>query len=98
MSEAEPLPESSALERLDAEAIVDLTVFKRRFWRDWRSRHDRKALIHLCQERDWTDGEIELFMITGALQRGPLGIRPIAEYWQVFRIPQRLPAIGSSPL
>jgi hypothetical protein len=80
-SEAEPLPEPSALERLDDEAIVDRTAFKRRFGRDWPSRHHREALIQLRQERDWTDGEIKLFLITGTLQRGPFGVRPSADSW-----------------
>jgi len=78
LNEAESLPEPSALERLDAEAIVDRTAFKQRFGRDWRSRHHREALIRLRQERDWTDGEIKLFLITGTLQRGPLGVMPSA--------------------
>ena len=81
LSEAEPSPEPSALKRLDAEAIVDRTAFKRRFGRDWPSRHHREALIHLRQERDWTDGEIKLFLITGTLQRGPFGVRPSADSW-----------------
>ncbi|MDR3388235.1 MAG: hypothetical protein P4L92_14390 [Rudaea sp.] len=81
LSEAKPLPEPSALERLDAEAIVDRTAFKRRFGRDWPSHHQREALIQLRQERDWTDGEIKLFLITGTLQRGPLGVRPSADSW-----------------
>jgi len=81
LNEAEPLPEPSALERLDAEAIVDRTAFKRRFGRDWPSRHHREALIRLRQERDWTDGEIKLFLITGTLQRGPLGVWPSADSW-----------------
>jgi len=81
LNEAEPLPEPSMLERLDAEAIVDRTAFKRRFGRDWPSRRHREALIQLRQERDWTDGEIKLFLITGTLQRGPFGVRPSADSW-----------------
>lgn len=81
LSEADPLPEPSALERRDAEAIRDRAAFRRRFGRDWPSRHHREALIHLRQERDWTDGEIKLFLITGTLQRGPFGVRPSADSW-----------------
>lgn len=81
LNEAEPLPEPSTLERLDAEAIVNRTAFKRRFGRDWPSRRHREALIRLRQERDWTDGEIKLFLITGTLQRGPFGVRPSADAW-----------------
>lgn len=81
LNEAEPLPEPSTLERLDDEAIVDRTAFKRRFGRDWPSRRHREALIQLRQERDWTDGEIKLFLITGTLQRGPFGVRPSADSW-----------------
>ena len=81
LNEAEPLSEPSTLERLDAEAIADRTAFKRRFGRDWPSRHHREALIQLRQERDWTDGEIKLFLITGTLQRSPFGVRPSADSW-----------------
>jgi hypothetical protein len=81
LNEAEPLSEPSTLERLDDEAIVDRTAFKRRFGRDWPSRRHREALIQLRQERDWTDGEIKLFLITGTLQRGPFGVRPSADSW-----------------
>jgi hypothetical protein len=81
LNEAEPMPEPSTLERLDDEAIVDRTAFKRRFGRDWPSRRHREALIRLRQERDWTDGEIKLFLITGTLQRGPFGVRPSADSW-----------------
>jgi hypothetical protein len=81
LNEAELLPEPSTLERLDAEAIVDRTAFKRRFGRDWPSRRHREALIQLRQERDWTDGEIKLFLMTGTLQRGPFGVRPSADSW-----------------
>jgi hypothetical protein len=78
LNEAEPLPEPFALERLDAEAIVDRAAFKRRFGRDWTSRRDREALIQLRQERDWTDGEVKLFLYSGALCRGPFGVVPDA--------------------
>jgi hypothetical protein len=81
LNEAETLPKPSALERLDAKAIVDRTAFKQRFGRDWPSRRHREALIQLRQERDWTDGEIKLFLITGTLQRGQFGVRPSADSW-----------------
>ena len=81
LREAEPLAPASALQRLDAEAVEDRTAFKRRFGRDWPSRQHREALIQLRQERDWTDGEIKLLLITGTLQRGPFGVRPSADSW-----------------
>ncbi len=79
--DAEPVAEPFALERLDAEAIADRRVFKRRFGYDWPLRFHREALIRLRQERDWTDGEVKLFLISGTLRRGPFGVRPAASAW-----------------
>lgn len=81
LREAEPIVERSALERLDAAAIEDRGTFKRRFGRDWPLRHHRAALIRLRRERDWTDGEIKLFLITGTLSRSPFGVQPCADSW-----------------
>ena len=81
LHEAEPIAEPSALERLDAATIEDRRMFKRRFGRDWPLRHHRSALIQLRRERDWTDGEIKLFLISGMLKRGPFGVRPEASAW-----------------
>ena len=79
--EAEPILEPSELERLDAEAIKDRRVFKRRFGYDWPLRFHREALVKLRQERDWTDKEVWLFLLSGTLRRGPLGVKPAASVW-----------------
>ena len=81
LREAEPLATPSRLQRLDAEAIEDRCIFKQRFGRDWPLRFHREALVQLRQERDWTDGEIKLFLISGMLRRGPFGVRPEASAW-----------------
>lgn len=81
LRDAEPVAEPSALQRLDTAAIEDRRTFKHRFGRDWPLRHHRAALIQLRRERDWTDSEIKLFLITGTLRRGPFGVQPSADSW-----------------
>jgi hypothetical protein len=81
LREAEPFAPPSALQGLDAEAIEDRRVFKRRFGHDWPLRFHREALVRLRQERDWTDGEVKLFLYSGALRRGPFGVAPDASVW-----------------
>jgi len=81
LREAEPIPASSILERLDVEAIEDRRVFKRRFGYDWPLRFHREALVTLRQERDWTDGEVKLFLLSGTLQRSAFGVRPAPSTW-----------------
>lgn len=79
--EAEPIREPCELERLDVEAIQDWRVFKRRFGYDWPLRFHREALIKLRQQRDWTDKEVWLFLLSGTLRRGPFGVEPSASGW-----------------
>jgi hypothetical protein len=79
--EAPPVQEPSAQERLDTEAVQDRAVFKRRFGHDWPLRHHREALVRLRRERDWTDKEVWLFLLSGSLRRGPFGVQPAASAW-----------------
>ncbi|MGH8041092.1 MAG: hypothetical protein ACREPN_03495 [Rudaea sp.] len=79
--EAEPILEPCELERLDAEAITDRRVFKRRFGYDWPLRFHREALVKLRQQRDWTDKEVWLFLLSGTLRRGTFGVKPAASAW-----------------
>ena len=81
LREAEPLAPPSVLQLLDAEAIEDRRAFKRRFGHDWPLRFHREALVRLRRERDWTDGEVRLFLFGGTLRRGPFGVRPAASLW-----------------
>jgi hypothetical protein len=75
LRDAEPMHAPSTRERLDAEAIEDRHVFKRRFGCDWSLRTHRESLVSLLRERDWTDREVRLFLLSGLLQHGPFGVR-----------------------
>ena len=81
LREAEPLSPPSTQQQLDTEAIDNRHIFKQRFGRDWPLRFHREALVRLRRERDWTDGEVKLFLLSGMLRRGPFGVRPEASGW-----------------